>query len=39
MVGPAVGGFLYEQIGFERLTWVWTPVVVLIGIVLFRQEV
>ena len=39
MVGPAVGGFLYEQMGFERLTLVWMPVVVLIGIILFRRKV
>src|SRR5712691_5946601 len=29
LVGPAVGGFLYERIGFLRLTLIWAPAVIV----------
>lgn len=38
MAGPALGGFLYEHMGFERLTIAWMPFVVLIGILLSRRR-
>lgn len=28
--GPAVGGFMYERIGFMRLTLIWAPAVLLL---------
>lgn len=34
LAGPALGGFLYERVGFRWLTFAWTPVVVAITIVL-----
>jgi len=37
LVGPAIGGFLYEQIGFERLTYVWIPPVLALTILLARR--
>lgn len=36
LVGPAAGGFLFERLGFERLTLVWMPVVVAITVLLVR---
>ena len=37
LVGPAIGGFLYEQIGFERLTYVWIPPVLALTVLLARR--
>jgi multidrug resistance protein len=34
--GPALGGFLYERIGFARLGLVWAPVVILVTMALVR---
>lgn len=36
LVGPAAGGFLFERLGFERLTLVWMPAVVAITVLLVR---
>jgi hypothetical protein len=36
--GPAVGGFLFERIGFARLTLAWAPVLVLVTWVLGRVQ-
>jgi predicted MFS family arabinose efflux permease len=36
MAGPAVGGLLYETIGFERLLMVWPPVVLATALLLAR---
>jgi multidrug resistance protein len=36
--GPAVGGFLFERIGFARLTLAWAPVLVLVTWLLGRVE-
>jgi len=35
--GPALGGFLFERIGFARLVWWWAPAVLLASIWLWRQ--
>jgi MFS transporter, DHA1 family, solute carrier family 18 (vesicular amine transporter), member 1/2 len=34
--GPAIGGFLYERLGFTRLTLWWAPFVVLTVVLLAR---
>jgi predicted MFS family arabinose efflux permease len=34
--GPALGGFLYERVGFARLTLLWAPFVVSMAVVLAR---
>ena len=34
--GPALGGFLYERMGFAPLALVWSPVVVLVTLLLVR---
>ena len=34
--GPALGGFLYERLGFTRLTLLWAPCVVSMVLVLAR---
>jgi MFS transporter, DHA1 family, solute carrier family 18 (vesicular amine transporter), member 1/2 len=34
LIGPALGGFLFERLGFTELSLVWAPVVVAIAIVL-----
>ena len=34
LVGPALGGFLLDRIGFARLTWLWAPSVMSIAAVL-----
>jgi predicted MFS family arabinose efflux permease len=39
LVGPAVGGFLYERLGFTRLTLVWAPTVAIVAFVLSRVDV
>jgi multidrug resistance protein len=36
LIGPALGGFLYERLGFTELTLVWAPVVIAIAIILGR---
>jgi multidrug resistance protein len=35
--GPAVGGFLYERIGFAALTLLWAPALVVAGMALARK--
>ena len=34
LAGPAAGGFLYDRLGFERLTWLWMPAVIAMTIFL-----
>jgi DHA1 family solute carrier family 18 vesicular amine transporter 1/2 len=36
LAGPALGGVLYETIGFERLLFVWPPVVLSAALLLAR---
>jgi MFS transporter, DHA1 family, solute carrier family 18 (vesicular amine transporter), member 1/2 len=36
--GPALGGFLFERMGFSRLLVVWAPAVALVTIVLGRVK-
>lgn len=36
--GPAVGGFLFEHLGFSRLTFAWAPLLVLVGGLLARVQ-
>ena len=36
LAGPAAGGFLYDRLGFERLTWLWMPAVIAMTIFLAR---
>ena len=38
LVGPAIGGFLFEQLGFARLTLLWMPLVVGTTILLARKS-
>jgi MFS family permease len=38
LVGPAVGGFLYERLGFTTLTLIWAPTVVIVALVLSRVD-
>src|SRR6185436_1696777 len=38
LLGPAMGGFLYERYGFARLTLLWAPTVVLVAGMLSRVE-
>ena len=35
--GPALGGFLYERVGFTRLTLLWAPCVISMAFVLARS--
>jgi multidrug resistance protein len=37
LTGPAIGGFLFEQLGFARLTLVWMPLVLAMTILLARK--
>jgi MFS family permease len=37
LAGPAAGGFLYERLGFERLTIVWGPAVIVMTVLLARR--
>jgi hypothetical protein len=37
LVGPAIGGFLFEQLGFTRLTLVWAPPVLAMTLLLARK--
>ncbi|HVC21070.1 MAG TPA: hypothetical protein VNE16_13410, partial [Vicinamibacterales bacterium] len=34
LAGPAIGGFLFERIGFEALALVWAPTLILTTIVI-----
>lgn len=34
LAGPAAGGFLYERMGFERLTLAWAPTVIALTILI-----
>ncbi len=34
--GPALGGFLFERIGFVRLSLAWAPIVILVTLLLAR---
>jgi MFS family permease len=34
LIGPALGGFLFERLGFTELSLVWAPTVIAIAIVL-----
>jgi len=38
LAGPAVGGFLFERIGFAHLTLAWAPVLVLVTWLLGRVQ-
>jgi MFS family permease len=37
LVGPAAGGFLYEEIGFARLTFAWAPAEIAMTILVARM--
>ena len=34
--GPALGGFLFERIGFQRLALWWAPAVLLLTVLVAR---
>ena len=36
--GPALGGFLFERLGFARLTLVWAPALLLVTLALTRVQ-
>ena len=36
IVGPAAGGFLFEAFGFTRLTLVWSPIVIVLTVLIAR---
>jgi len=36
--GPALGGFLFERIGFRHILFVWSPFLALVTIVLWRVK-
>ena len=38
LCGPALGGFLFERLGFSRLLVAWAPALVLVAIVLARVK-
>lgn len=38
LVGPAVGGFAFERVGFPRLTLAWAPLLVMVTFALARVE-
>ncbi len=38
LVGPAMGGFLYERIGFERLVLAWAPVAITMTFLILAAE-
>jgi MFS family permease len=38
LLGPAVGGFLFERIGFPSLTLVWMPLLLIVTLVLARSK-
>ena len=38
LAGPALGGFLFEQLGFARLTMYWAPAMLVITLLLARSR-
>lgn len=36
LAGPALGGFLYERVGFTTLSLVWAPAVIVVALLLSR---
>jgi len=38
LAGPAAGGFLFERVGFARLSWYWSPALLLITLGLVRAR-
>jgi multidrug resistance protein len=38
LTGPAIGGFLFEELGFTRLTLVWAPPVLAMTLLLARKS-
>jgi DHA1 family solute carrier family 18 vesicular amine transporter 1/2 len=38
LIGPAIGGLLFELLGFARLTFVWMPLVLATTILLARKS-
>jgi len=38
LVGPALGGFLYERIGFERLVLAWAPAALTMTLLIMAAE-
>jgi MFS family permease len=36
LAGPAIGGFLFERLGFRRLTMAWMPVLLVLALLLGR---
>jgi predicted MFS family arabinose efflux permease len=38
LTGPAIGGYLYERLGFTTLTLIWAPAAVLVALALSRME-
>jgi DHA1 family solute carrier family 18 vesicular amine transporter 1/2 len=38
LIGPAIGGYLYERMGFTTLSLIWAPAVVLVALALSRVE-
>jgi MFS family permease len=36
LIGPALGGFLYERLGFTELSLVWAPAVIAVAVGLAR---
>jgi MFS family permease len=38
LAGPAIGGFAFERLGFDRLTLVWMPVMLVITLLLWRAR-
>jgi MFS family permease len=39
LLGPALGGFLYERLGFAMLTVLWAPLLLVAGIILARTRI
>jgi MFS family permease len=39
LLGPALGGFLYERLGFAMLTILWAPFLLLAGAILALTRV
>jgi MFS family permease len=38
LIGPAAGGFLFESLGFTRLTLLWSPIVIVLTILIARAS-
>jgi MFS family permease len=38
LIGPAIGGFLYDRLGLTVLSLIWAPAVVIIALVLSRVD-